>query len=151
MSDAQDNEEIEAALLAANAAFYAAFEALDFDAMRRVWAHDESVVCVHPGWPPLMGWLEVRESWRSIIAGTDYMRIRPSQESVFLEGGAGLGEGIARVLCVENIYTVQQGMSVHSQIACTNLFRQEADGSWSLVHHHGSPMGSGSAAESAEG
>ena len=139
----------ESAVLRANNAFYEAFEALDFDAMRRVWAQDDSVVCVHPGWPPLMGWLEVRESWRSIIAGTDYMRIRPSDEQVFFDGA------LARVLCVENIYTVQDGMSVHSQVACTNLFRREDgdDGSWVLVHHHGSPIGAGPTvgAELAEG
>lgn len=132
-------------VLRANTDFYHAFESLDFDAMCAVWAKDASVVCVHPGWPPLVGWVEVRESWRSIIAGTDYMRIRPSHEQVFFE------DTVARVICIENIYTVQQGMAVHSQVAGTNVFRQGEDGEWRLVQHHGSPMGTSAGPEQAEG
>ena len=54
---------------AVNAAFYAAHEQQDLDAMRAVWDHGDDVVCVHPGWPILRGWELVEESWRRIFAG----------------------------------------------------------------------------------
>src|SRR5206468_1148625 len=47
----------------ANARFYRAFEALDLAEMEKVWAHGEHVKCVHPGWPLLAGWANVRASW----------------------------------------------------------------------------------------
>ena len=41
------------AVVAANQAFYAAHEARDLAAMRRVWEHSDRTVCIHPGWPIL--------------------------------------------------------------------------------------------------
>ena len=37
-------------VLAANRAFYAAFEARDIDALSDVWEHSDRSTCVHPGW-----------------------------------------------------------------------------------------------------
>ncbi|MGE3327232.1 MAG: nuclear transport factor 2 family protein, partial [Acidimicrobiia bacterium] len=47
------------AVLAANRAFYEAFERRDFDAMSDAWEHSDAVVCTHPGWRPLHGWAQV--------------------------------------------------------------------------------------------
>ena len=58
----------------ANARFYQAFETLDLARMERVWAHDEHVKCVHPGWPILIGWEAVRSSWATIFENTGEMR-----------------------------------------------------------------------------
>jgi len=122
-----------ASVEAANTALYAAFEALDFRAMEELWDHTADVVCVHPGWEPLSGWPAVRESWRAIIANTGYMRIRPSEVEVQVEGDLG------RVLCIENLYTIMGSQAVHSRVAATNLFRRTPEG-WRLVLHHGSPI-----------
>jgi len=122
-----------ASVEAANTALYTAFEALDFRAMEALWAHTPDVVCVHPGWEPLSGWPAVRESWRAIIANTGYMRIRPSEVEVQVEGDLG------RVLCIENLYTIMGSQAVHSRVAATNLFRRTPEG-WRLVLHHGSPI-----------
>ena len=43
-------------LIEANAAFYAAFEARDLDAMSEAWLHEDHVACTHPGWATLQGW-----------------------------------------------------------------------------------------------
>ncbi|MDU6489344.1 nuclear transport factor 2 family protein, partial [Bradyrhizobium sp.] len=43
MSDESD-------LLAANAAFYAAFAAGDFAALAALWADRDGISCIHPGW-----------------------------------------------------------------------------------------------------
>ena len=45
----------EAAVRAANQAFYAAFEARDLDAMSDVWEHADRISCTHPGWRTLHG------------------------------------------------------------------------------------------------
>ena len=54
----------------ANLAFYRALEARDLETMARVWYHDESVSCVHPGWHRLDGWDEVERSWENIFTNS---------------------------------------------------------------------------------
>ena len=49
----------EVALREANRRYYAAFESLDITQMDEIWAHDDWVQCVHPGWDLLLGWAEV--------------------------------------------------------------------------------------------
>ena len=51
----------ETAVLEANRAFYAAFEARDIDAMSDVWEHSDRSACTHPGWPTLRGWGRCRD------------------------------------------------------------------------------------------
>jgi hypothetical protein len=65
-----------AAVEAANAAMYEAFETADVDRMARVWdeADAGAVVCVHPGWPMLRGRDHVLRSWSAVMAGTDYIQ-----------------------------------------------------------------------------
>ncbi|MGH8338652.1 MAG: nuclear transport factor 2 family protein, partial [Gammaproteobacteria bacterium] len=58
------------AVLAANAAFYRAFESLNLTRMEAVWLHAAHVKCVHPGWGLLVGWGPVMESWQRIFANT---------------------------------------------------------------------------------
>jgi len=53
----------EQAVLAANKAFYDAFEAGDATAMAAVWSIGPHVACTHPGWPALSGRDDVLESW----------------------------------------------------------------------------------------
>ncbi len=58
-----EEPDVIADLIAANAAFYDAFERRDIDAMSDVWRHDDRVVCTHPGWSTLHGWAKVGGSW----------------------------------------------------------------------------------------
>ncbi|MDX1433824.1 MAG: nuclear transport factor 2 family protein, partial [Gammaproteobacteria bacterium] len=58
----------------AEAAFYDAFQRLDLEAMMRVWADEETIVCVHPMGPRLGGRAAVAQSWREIFAGGSPMR-----------------------------------------------------------------------------
>ena len=59
----------EAAVRAANQAFYDAFEARDLDAMSDVWEHSDRVSCTHPGWRTLHGWGAVSGSWFALFGG----------------------------------------------------------------------------------
>ena len=114
----------EAAILAANAAYYRAFAETDFAAMSRVWAHD-NVSCVHPGWPALIGREAILESYRQILANPDQDRIEPRNETVMIDGGE------ARVLCVEFV--------AGTALATTNLFRRVGN-AWRMTHHQASPI-----------
>ena len=115
----------------ANARFYRAFEALDLAAMDAVWAHHDDVKCVHPGWPLLVGWPAVRESWRAIFANTEEMRFTLSDVRVVVEGDMGW------VTCTENILSDVQGRVSVTSILATNLFARTED-AWLMVHHHAS-------------
>jgi ketosteroid isomerase-like protein len=60
----------------ANRALYAAVENGDLDAMSALWAADAdgtAAVCVHPGWPPVLGRAQVLRSWALVMAGTAYI------------------------------------------------------------------------------
>ena len=73
-------------VLAANAAFYDAFERRSLMAMSAVWEHSERVVCVHPGWPILRSWGIVEESWRRIFAGPGRTQFILTNEVVTVHG-----------------------------------------------------------------
>jgi ketosteroid isomerase-like protein len=123
----------QAAVHAANSAFYRAFEALDLQAMDRLWAHDASATCLHPGWPLCAGWDEVRASWATIFANTATMRFEVADERIDAE------EAMAWVVCVERIRsTGPAGDAMVGAVIATNVFRKEGD-AWKMVHHHGSP------------
>jgi ketosteroid isomerase-like protein len=111
-------------LLAANAAYYHAFQAGDYIAMAAIWA-DEGVSCIHPGWQLIEGRTAVLESYRRILANPNQEPVSCSQERVILSGNT------ARVLCTE---TVGAG-----EFAATNLFIRMGH-AWRLVHHHASPV-----------
>ena len=78
----------EAAVLAANAAFYSAFQSLSIEAMDAVWDHEEPVLCVHPGWPLLSGREPVMESWQRIFENATLMHFDITGAEVVVEGDA---------------------------------------------------------------
>lgn len=107
-------------VLAANAAFYAAFAARDVAAMAALWAQRAPVTCIHPGWHPLVGRDAVLESWRDILAGPNSPAIRCARPVAHLVGG------IAVVVCTERF--------PGAELVATNVFVEE-DGAWRLIHH----------------
>ena len=125
-----------AAIEAANARFYRAFETLDIQAMDRVWAHGEHVKCVHPGWPLLVGWSAVRESWETIFANTAEMSFTLSNVDVVAVGD------LAWVTCTENILAEVRGRVTVTSVLATNVFERDGD-RWLLVHHHASHVAGG--------
>ncbi len=114
---------------AANAAFYAAFEQRDLDAMSEVWEHADRVSCVHPGWPVLTGWAKVAASWYALFDGPQRLQFIVTDERVDVVGD------LAWVTCNENLLEGAETQAV----AATNVFAR-LDGRWRLVHHHGSAV-----------
>jgi ketosteroid isomerase-like protein len=116
----------EDAILGANSAFYQAFATADLSKMGDIWA-DDSVSCIHPGWPALIGRQAVLDSYRRILSNPTQERIEHRNHMVMISGTEG------RVFCVEII----SGMA----LAATNWFKR-IDGAWRLVHHQASPIAS---------
>lgn len=119
----------EAAVRAANQAFYDAFEARDLDAMSEVWEHSDRVSCTHPGWRTLRGWGAVSGSWFALFGGPSPLQFILTDAVVAVAGDA------AWVTVDENLISAEGGGTV----AALNLFvRQE--GRWRLVSHLGSAV-----------
>jgi len=123
----------EEALRAANQRFYAAFESLQLAEMEAVWAHDDAVECVLPGWDLLIGWEEVRDRWAGIFASAKRVRIALSSVWVRVEGEAGW------VACTEHVTTAFEDGFDEAVVQATNIFIRR-DGEWLLAAHHASPL-----------
>ena len=113
-------ESSEAAVLAANDAFYQVFNHKDSALMDSLWAASAQVTCIHPGWNLLQGRDAVLESWRNILNNPNQPRI--------VTGGAtaSIFDTLAIVICRELV--------AGSPLLATNVFVLE-DGAWKLLHH----------------
>jgi ketosteroid isomerase-like protein len=123
----------EDAVRAANRRFYSAFEALDLPEMEAVWAHDDAVECVHPGWDLLLGWDDIRERWARIFANTKRVRIALRGELIRVEGRVGW------VACTAHVTTASADDFDEAVVQATNIFLLR-DNQWLLVVHHASPV-----------
>lgn len=121
----------ELAVLAANDAFYAAFEARSMAAMDDTWEHGDDVVCTHPGWRTLVGWRAVRASWSSLLANEEHLQF------IVTDARAVVRSDVAYVNAYENLLA---GDGPQGSIAVLNVFARQLDGAWRMVAHHGSPV-----------
>ena len=119
-----DDEEREA-VLAANRAFYRAFNDRDPAAMDQVWAPTGSVICLHPGQPALHDRAEIMASWRGILRHPESPKVRCVSEWVI--GRPGLAIVVCREILPEG------------QLMATNTFARQSDG-WRMIGHHSGPV-----------
>ena len=108
-------------VLAANEAFYRAFNQKDTAAMSALWSETADVVCIHPGWNVLTGRDPVLESWVRILSNPEQPRIMTGGASAIILGDVGI------VVCRELV--------AGTPLAATNIFALEA-GRWRMIHHH---------------
>lgn len=109
------------AVLAANRAFYRAFNDRDAAAMDQIWAPSGSVVCLHPGRAALHDRSEILASWRAIMKHPGAPRVRCAEEWV-------LGRpGLALVICREIL--------PEGQLMASNLYVRMSGG-WHMASHH---------------
>lgn len=120
-------------VLAANEAFYRAFEKKDIEAMSAVWSQGTGSLCIHPGRNVLRGWKDIRASWGLIFKNTNYIEIETDIIATEVR------DSIAYVVLVENVLQVSGGRRVKAQSMATNVFERLAQ-KWYLVNHHGSPI-----------
>lgn len=114
----------EAEVLEANAAFYRAFAGGDFDSMMELWSPADTISCVHPGWPPVRGVVDVMAAWKGILSSPPSPPIRALEPRATIYGGLGC------VVCFESIGEIY--------LVATNLFHREG-GAWKMVHHQAGP------------
>ena len=108
----------------ANEAFYLAFETKDLNAMSHIWCEQGDPVCLHPGWPTLIGREAILESWRGILTNP-----HQSQVSFFDARVSLINDESAAVVCYEK--TDDQIM------AATNVFRVEGGRPRMYIHQAG--------------
>lgn len=139
---AADQEAVES-LEAANSALYAAVETGDFDAMTAMWvdgAYADSSVCVHPGWPAVVGRGQVMRAWALIMANTTYIQFFLTDVHAWVVDDLGI------VSCQENILTGMDSVAGDGsgdfsggRVVATNVFRRTPQG-WRAWLHHASPV-----------
>jgi ketosteroid isomerase-like protein len=117
----------------ANERFYEAFNKRDIVAMQQVWGSDDMATCVHPGWPPLIGYDSILNSWAGIFENSGNMEIRISDVRVLAS------EDLAWVSCTERLFTIAESGVLASQVFATNMFHLEGD-VWKMILHHASPF-----------
>jgi ketosteroid isomerase-like protein len=120
----------EAAVRAANQAFYDAFESRDIDAMSDCWEHSDRVTCTHPGWRTLRGWGAVSGSWFALFGGPSPLQFILTDEVVAVD------DDVAWVTVDENLISPEMGGGT---VAAINVFVRLGD-RWRLVAHHGSSV-----------
>jgi ketosteroid isomerase-like protein len=133
------------AVRAANAAFYAAFEARDLDAMAEVWERTERASVTHPGWPRLSGWGKVAGSWDAIFRHTPFIQFVLTDERVDVVGDTAwvtLDENILQAAGTDGETDDGNAPLSGARVAATNVFVRDGN-RWSMVVHHGSPVGAG--------
>ncbi len=119
----------DAALAAANGAFYHALETGDLELMSRLWSDSEDVSCAHPGRAPIVGTGPVRASWAAIFAAGGNPQIIATEERVIRRGTIGW------VTITENLIS-----GVHTGAASAiNVFEFDGD-RWRMVAHHAAPV-----------
>ncbi|HUF84461.1 MAG TPA: nuclear transport factor 2 family protein [Acidimicrobiia bacterium] len=131
------------AVRAANAAFYAAFEARDLDAMAEVWERTERASVTHPGWPRLSGWGRVAGSWDAIFRHTPFIQFVLTDERVDVVGDTAwvtLDENILQAAGESDDGDDGDAPLSGARVAATNVFVRDGD-RWQMVMHHGSPVG----------
>ena len=112
----------------AERAFYDAFERGDLAAMMAVWAESDSVVCVHPNGPRLVGFEAVRDGWMQIFAGGGRLRVEPTDVKRID------GPGLAVRALIERV-TVAGRQDPVQPVFATNVY-ELTDGGWRMVVHH---------------
>lgn len=115
----------------AEAAFYSAFESGDLEAMMAVWSDDSDIVCIHPHGPRLVGYQEIRDSWKQILTHSPRMRFKISELNTIRN------EELAIRFVNENIH-VEDVDEPNFAILATNVYRLTPDG-WRIILHHASP------------
>lgn len=117
-------------VLAANRAYYEAFEARDLDGMSSIWEHSDRAVCTHPGWATLRGWGAVSGSFFALFTQT-----RQSIQFILTQEAATVVGDAAWVSVDENLLGDQGGAT----IAALNVFSRDREtGQWKMLVHHGS-------------
>ncbi len=114
-------------------AFYEALEAGDVVALMDVWANHGQLVCIHPSGPRLLGFDDIRDSWRDILSAGP-LQIRVTPVCHIQSGNIAIHNVVEQVLMTGGGGAEPQLVMVNA----TNIYQNGPTG-WRLVMHHASP------------
>lgn len=116
----------------ANYAFYEAFTARNVEAMEQLWSRTPYARCVHPGWDPVVGWHDIRQSWTDIFRTMQEIEFELADVHVEVTGSLAW----INLVAFANVVTEDEEQFETSVIA-TTIFEKFED-RWLIVLHHAS-------------
>jgi hypothetical protein len=132
------------AVLLANLAFYEAFSLQDSEAMKNVWWHSPSVMCIHPSHPPLIGSNAVFESFMTVFNNGMKGGGRRQGSGVFMTPtnirGLSVRGNTASLVCDEEVFSKSaagESRLLANKLLTSNIFRK-IGGVWKMTHRHAS-------------
>lgn len=115
--------------------FYYAFTRKNITAMENAWLKDETVTCINPGQPPVIGYGAVMNLWKKMFSSVDPSfvknRIIPAEPVVWVTGTTAV------TLCYEQVKLPANAQGVRppeKKMVALNIFVRRA-GKWLLAHH----------------
>lgn len=120
----------------AAAQFYVALNTMfegDNSAMEAVWSHADDVLYMGPDGTQLVGWEDVRASWRKQAAMKLGGRVVAEDMQITV------GRDLAVVSNFEKGANIVDGAEQAVSIRSTKVFRKE-NGTWKLHSHHTDPL-----------
>lgn len=119
---------------ACEAAYYAALQAADHEAMMSVWAETDDVVCMHPapGARPQVGVRAVTEGWLAVFARALDVRVEPL--CLWREADAELAVHVGEERIVRAGELVPSGV-----LHYCNSYRRFPEG-WRMIGHLATPQ-----------
>ncbi|NBQ87573.1 MAG: DUF4440 domain-containing protein [Betaproteobacteria bacterium] len=113
------------------AAFYEALQTGNTEQLMACWAHEDEVVCVHPGGGRLVGLAAIRASFEAMFAN-GVIRAWPER----VRRIDTMTSAVRHVL--ERIEVRTEQGAREALVIATNVYHKTTDG-WKMVVHHASP------------
>jgi len=123
------------------AAFYAAFRKGDAEAMDAVWAADAELMCIHPAQAPIIGRVEVMQSWRQILGNSGGVEVGFDCKQRLRGGPLAAHIGIEVIGAPGNEPAL---------VTVTNVYAL-TPGGWKMRSHHAGPIHRGVGRSGARG
>ena len=116
----------------AGIALYQAFTGKDIERMAAIWSRSPYARCIHPGWDPVIGWAEIRQSWVDIFRSIEEIAFELTDMHVEVSGRTAW----INLLAFAQVKTEEEG-EFTTIVAATTIF-EESEGQWLIVLHHSS-------------
>ena len=120
-------------ILEINQLFYEALGTRDINLMKKVWADDEKVGCVHPGWTILRSCEAIMQSWENVFDPEDQVDISLSDITIKIK------DNMAWLTCVQEMVYIKRDPISFNLSQSTNIF-EKCNKEWKMVVHHASPI-----------
>ena len=115
-------------LIEVNSTFYSALANCSIMGMDQVWLQEDDSVCIHPGWPPLIGWNSIRDSWERIFKNNQMHQIDIEIVKCSIDDRLGY------IICFEKLGTIHENKIDKSVTIATNIY-VKSNNLWKLSVH----------------